>query len=237
MKIINKENFQKKFTFNFDSISYKKFLDKVSSLAKKLEYESNVKKLKYSVVLNAVRIPYINCKGISSRVIDKNGKITHCGFFDWDNILEELLFDEVRYLCTLINNPIFIFKTSESLDVNKKIYGNYIGITFLKKPFFDWIFINKQLHTDIAHSIVASQYRYKCFVLRMSGKKLKPRPEFKCVIDNGKTKFPNEISNSHKEFLESYYPEIKNINKKYKFRIDKNNISNLSFAEYKTGSS
>lgn len=242
MKQINKENLQKKLTLHLDRKSYLRFLKEITPIAKKAEYRSNPKNLKYTVVLNSVRIPYINCKGITSRIVDKNGKITHCGFFDWDNILEELLLDEVRYLSRLINSPIYIFKTSEKTDVNKQKYGNYIGIALIKKPFFDWIEINKQLHTDIAHSIVAQSYRYKCFVLRMSGKilkngnNLKPRPEFKCVIDNNKKSFPGEISNAHKKFLEAYYPEIKKKNKKYKFKLDKNKLSDLYLTNYKTGS-
>lgn len=237
MRIINKENLQKKMSFNFDPNSYKIFLNKVSSLAKELEYKSDIKKLKYSVVINAVRIPYIPCKGITSRIVDSDGRITHCGMFDWDNILEKLLLDEARFLSSLVNQPIFIFKTFEKFDCNNMKYGNYMGIVLSKKPLFDWIKINGMLSTDINHSIVSASYRYKAYVLRMSHKgELKPKPEFCYIIDNGKKEFPDEISNSHKEFLEAAYPEIKELNKKYKFNLDDNNISNLDFVSYKTGS-
>ena len=237
MKFINKENLQKKITLNLDRKEYLKFIKDITPFAKKAEFKSNPKNLKYIVVLNSVRAPYMPCKGITSRVIDKNGRTTHIGMFDWDNILQSLLLEEVRYLFSIIKSPIYIFKTSEKKDCNKEFYGNYIGITLLKKPFFDWIQINRQLHTDVAHSIVAQSYRYKCFVLRMSGKgKLKPRPEFLTVIDGGKKSFDGEVSKGHKEFLEKAYPEIKKINKKYNFKLDKNKISNLYFTSYKTGS-
>jgi len=239
MKFINKENLQKKVTINVDRKEYLKFMKRIVPIAKNAEYNSNHKKLTYIIVLNSVRVPYMPCKGITSRIIDKSGRTTHCGFFDWDNLIETLLLEESKYLFSLIKSPIYLFRTSnEKKDCNGDKYNNYMGITLLKKPFFDWIEINKQLHTDIAHSIVANSYRYKCFVLRMSGKgKLKPRPQFLKVIDGGKTSFDGEISNAHKEFLESYYPEIKELNKKYKFKLDKNKASDLVLTEYKTGSS
>lgn len=236
MKFINKENLQKKITINLDRKEYLKFIKDITPLSKKAEYNSNPKNLKYIVVLNSVRVPYMPCRGITSRIIDRNGRITHCGFFDWDNILETLLLDEARYLFSLIKSPIYLFSsTKEKLDCNKERYNNYMGITLLKKPFFDWIQINKQLHTDIAHSIVAQSYRMKCFVLRMSKKGLlKPRPYFLTVIDGGKKSFNGEVSQAHKDFLEKAYPEIKEINKKYKFKLDNNHKLNLT--EYKTAS-
>lgn len=236
MRLMNKENSQKKINLTLDRKNCFFFLNKVTELSKQCEHNSNPKKLNYSVVVNSVRIPYMNCKGLVSRVIDPNGRITHIGMFDWDNILESLLLDETRYLFSLLKNPIYIFKTSEKKDCNGQMYGNYMGITLLKRPFFDWIDINKQLHTDIAHSIVAKKYRYKCFVLRMSNKNIRPKPEFKCIIDGGQTKFKDEISNGHKQFLEIYFPEIKKINKKYTFRLDKNKLSNVFFTQYKTAS-
>lgn len=237
MRFINKENLQKKITINLDRKEYLKFIKDIVPLSKEAEYNSNHKNLKYTVVLNSVRVPHMPCRGVTSRVIDKNGRTTHCGFFDWDNILEYLLLEEARYLFSLIKSPIYIFRTSiEKIDCNREKYNNYIGITLLKKPFFDWIEINKQLHTDIAHSIVAKSYRYKCFVLRMSEKGLKPKPHFLCVVDGGKKSFRGEVSNAHKKFLEGVFPEIKKINKKYKFELDNNKISNLALTSYKTAS-
>ena len=239
MRFINKENLQKKMTVNLDRKEYLKLIKKIVPLAKDAETNSRTNNLKYTIVLNSVRVPHMQCKGIVSRIVDTNGKITHCGFFDWDNILETLLLDEVRYLFSMIKSPIYLFKsskTSEKTDCNGEKYGNYMGIILLKKPFFDWIQINKQLHTDIAHSIVAEQYRYKAFVLRMSKKSVKSPPAFKAIIDGGKRTFKGEISNAHKEFLESRFPEIKKLNKKYNFVLDKNNISNLYTTDYKTSS-
>ncbi len=238
MKFINKENLQKKLTINLDRSEYLKFIKDILPLSKRAEYRSNSKNLKYTVVLNSVRVPYMPCRGITSRVIDKNGRTSHCGFFDWDNLMENLLLEEVRYLYSLIKSPIFLFSSEkEKRDCNGDKYNNYMGITLLKKPFFDWIQINKQLHTDVAHSIVAQSYRWKTFVLRMSKKgNLKPKPIFFKVIDGGKKSFDGEVSNAHKEFLELAYPEIKKLNKKYKFKLDKNPITNLDFTSYKTGS-
>jgi hypothetical protein len=70
----------------------------------------------------------------------------------------------------------------------------------------------------------------------MSKKDLKPKPIFFKVVDGGKKSFDGEVSNAHKKFLELAYPEIKKLNKKYKFKLDKNPISNLAFTSYKTGS-
>lgn len=238
MKFINKENLQKKITINLDRKEYLKFIKDLPPICKKAEYNSNSRNLKYTIVINSVRVPYMPCKGITSRVIDKNKRISHIGMFDWDNLMETLLLDEVQYLYSLIKSPIYLFQsTKDKKDCNGDKYNNYMGITLLKKPFFDWIQIQKQLHTDVAHSIVAKSYRWKTFVLRMSKKNLKPKPIFFKIIDGGKKSFDGEISNAHKKFLELQYPEIKKLNKKYKFKLDKNPISNLFFTSYNTGSS
>jgi len=237
MKIIDKENTQKKITINLDRKRYFEFLDKVTKLSRELEYKSNIKNLKYSVILNSVRVPYMDCGGITSRVTDSDGKITHIGMFDWDNVLETNLIDEVRYLSKLINFPIIILKTSEEKDCNGDTYGNYMGLALIKKPMFDWIKINQSLTTDINHSIVAGSYRFKSFVLRMSSKnKIKGKPLYKMIISNGQTIFNEEVSNAHKEFLEGYYPEIKEELKKYKFNLDNHTAKDLVLASYKTGS-
>lgn len=237
MKLINKENFQKKILLTVDWKNFKDFFKKVDVLCKEAEYKSNSKKLNYNIVINSIRVPYMACRGVTSRVIDKNGRITHIGMFDWDNILESLLKDEVRYLFSLIKSPIYIFKSKENKDNNGQLYGNYMGITLVKRPFYDWIGINKQLHTDIAHSIVANKYRYKCFVLRMSSKKLKPKPQFKYVEDGGYYNgFAGEISGGHKQFLEMYYPIIKKINEMYELKSDGHKLSNVYFTEYSTAS-
>ena len=152
MKFINKENLQKKITINLDRTQYLKFIKTITPISQKAEYNSNPKNLKYIVVLNSVRAPYMPCRGITSRVIDKNGRTTHCGFFDWDNILENLLLEEARYVFSLIKSPIYLFQSEkDKVDCNGEKYNNYMGISLLKKPFFDWIQIHKQLHTDIAH--------------------------------------------------------------------------------------
>lgn len=237
MKILNKENLQKKITVHLDRKCYFEFLKRVAEIGKELEYKSNIKNLKYSVILNSVKVPYMSCAGITSRVTDSDGRITHAGFFDWDNVLETNLIDEVRYLSKIINCPIIILKTSEDKDCNGETYGNYMGIALVKKPLFDWININKSLTTDVNHSIVSGSYRYKCYVLRMSSKNaIKGKPTFKMIIDNSQTNFPDEISNAHKEFLEGLYPEIKAGLSKYKFKLDEHTAPDLVLAEYKTGS-
>ena len=70
MKITDKENNQWKLNINLDKLRYKEFFNKVTILAKELEYKSNIKKLNYSIVLNAVKIPNMETGGWSNRCED-----------------------------------------------------------------------------------------------------------------------------------------------------------------------
>lgn len=216
---------------NLDYQNYKLFLDQVKKFAKECEYKSNYKKLDYSVVFNGRKRPYMDVKGWCSRVIDKRGKISHVTFMDYDQILFNLMESELKYLIQTYNlTPFYIFTTHEEKDENGEYYGNYIAVSITKRNVLDVLETLKESHCDNSYKLVPLSYRFKTWVLRLSGKGSKKQPEFKCVIGDTKKKYSQQVSQAHLELMEKVYklPKINYLN------LDGGNV--VFTSEYKTAS-
>lgn len=229
---IKKKEIGENLIVNFDSKQYKIFMDGIKKIAQLGEGNSNINKLVYSVVISGRKKPYMNVKGWCSRVIDKNGKVSEVVFIDYDCILFDLMKSELEYIQNRYNlAPHYIFKTFESIDDDGRVYGNYLIINPTKKTMKEVIEIQSLLHCDVSYKFVPTTYKYKTWVLRLSGKGKKDSPKFECIIGDQKKEYNMEVSQAHLEVMKKAYPEIPEI--KYS-NLDGNH--NLFMSEYKTAS-
>jgi len=217
---------------NLDYKNNKEFLKKIKELAQKHESKSDFNKLNYSIVFNSRKRPYLPVGGWCSRVIDKNGRIQEVLFLDYDEILWRLVESELKYVQEEFNlTPFYIFKTTEQLDPNGELYGNYIAVCLTKRKFREVAEILRETHIDSSYKFVPLSYRFKTWVLRLTGKGNKSSPKFKCVIGDLKKEYKQEVSQAHLNIIKKVYPEIPKI--KYK-NLDGN--SEIYLAGYLTAS-
>ncbi len=229
---IKKKELGENIRVNLDYKNYKSFLDKVKQLAQKHEANSDYRKLKYAVLFNGRKIPYMNVKGWCSRVIEDNGKISEVIFVDYDDILFRLVKEELKYVMQKYNlSPFYIFKTFETLDPNGEEYGCYIAVSLTKKKFREVISILDELHCDQSYKLVPQSYRFKTWVLRLGNKGTKKPPEFKGLVGDLSKIYHQDVSQAHLEVLQKVYPSIPKV--KYK-NLDGNH--KLYLTEYKTAS-
>jgi len=166
------------------------------------------------------------------RGIEKNGRIQEGFFLCYDDILWRLVESELKYIQEEFNlTPFYVFKTTEQLDPNGELYGSYICVCLTKKNFKEAAEILKETHIDSSYKFVPLSYRFKTWVLRLSGKGKKSSPKFKCVIGDLKKEYKQEVSQAHLETMKKVYPEIPKI--KYK-NLDKNH--EIYLAGYLTAS-
>lgn len=228
MKITDKELNQTKLTIQLDSKEHKRFFNKVFKIAKEVEYKSNTKKLEYSIIVNSIKTPYMNCRGWTSRTQD----MKHVLFLDWDNILFWIVEEQLKYLIEKYNlPPFYVFKTEERKDCNGDLYGNYIAINLKKDTFMNISNMQDELACDAAHKRLPLLYRFHSWVLRTSPKGKKDRPQFKCIVGDINELYEQDVSNAHLETLRGMYPNIPII--RY-LNLDKS--KKLWSAEYKTAS-
>lgn len=228
MKVGTKENNQWKLNINLDKRRYKDFFDKVTVLAKELEYKSNIKKLDYSVVLNAVKVPNMETGGWSNRCEDFKFVL----FLDFDNTLWWQVKIQLEFLIERFNHPpYYVFETESKLDCNKEEYGNYNVFCPIKLRFFETFEIQNETTCDIAHKNLPKIYRFKSAILRNKPKGKKGTPKFKCVIGDITKEYNQPVSSAHLRFIESIYPEIPKI--KY---TNEDNLKTLWLSNYKTAS-
>lgn len=228
MRIIDKENQQWKLNINLDKKQYKVFFDKVTTLAKELEYQSNIKKLNYSVVLNAVKIPDMPTGGWSNRCEDFKFVI----FLDFDNTLWWQVKTQLEFLMERFNlSPFYVFETESKLDVNKEEYGSYNCVSLTKVRFFETFNIQNETTCDIAHKNLPKIYRFKSAILRNLPKGKKGRPKFKCIIGDINKIYNQPISSAHLDFLHKAYDNIPKI--KYS---NPDGFKTLWLSNYKTAS-
>ena len=229
---IKKKELGENIIINLDFKRYKEFLTKVKELAKESEYTSDVKNIKYSVVFNGRKRPYMDVKGWCSRAIDKSGKISEVVFVDYDDILWRLVESEVLYIQKRYNlSPFYIFKSTESKSPDGELYGNYLAVSISKQTFRKVYEILGELHCDISYKVVPTSYKFKTWVTRLSGKGSKKAPTFKCVVGDLTKRYNQDCSQAHLETMQKVYPEIPKI--KYT-NLDKNHTIYLT--QYKTAS-
>ncbi len=212
---IKKKELGSNIIVNLDYKNNKEFLEEIKKLAQKHEAKSNFNKLNYSIVFNSRKRPHMPVGGWCSRVIDKDGRIREVLFIDYDDILWRLVESELKYIQEKYNlSPFYIFVTKEQLDPNGELYGNYICVSIAKKKFKEVAEILSELHCDSSYKFVPLSYRFKTWVLRLTGKGKKSSPKFKCVVGNIKKEYKQEVSQAHLETIKKVYPEIPKI--KYK---------------------
>jgi hypothetical protein len=234
MDIRKKEAEGVNISVKLDKIRYKKMMDDIKKLGKKYEFQSNLKKLDYSILSNCQKLPFMPVKGWCSRVVDSNGKVSEVIFLDYDNILYRLVESELKYLIEEYNlSPFYVFISEESKDEYGEIYGNYMAICLTKKTFREVVKMQDELHCDQAYKKIPLIYRFKTWVLRLGAKGKKLGPKFKTVIGNLSKDYKQDVSQAHLEALKGLYPEIPKINYT---NLDKNNISKLFVTEYVTAS-
>lgn len=228
MKYIKRDE-GNKLSFNLDSTNYNLFFDKIAKLGKEFEYKSDVNKLDYTIAINSLKVPSMNCKGWTSRCED--GK--HVFFSDWDNVLYWVLKLQLEYKIQRNNlPPFYIFSTEEKKDCNGDMFGNYLAVNLAKFPFMKISEMQDELAMDDMHKRIPLLYRFHSWVLRTGPKGLKGRPQFIGIIGDITKEYYQEISSAHLRKLKELYPEIPNIKYKYK---DKS--KGLWTVNYKTASS
>ena len=136
MKIKDKENNQSKINLNLDRKNYFKFIKEVEKLGKELEYKSSTKNLKYSIVVNGIKIPNMPTGGWANRCED----FKFIPFLDFDNSLWWQVKTQLEFLMERFNlSPFYVFETESKLDCNGEEYGGYNCVSLTKKRFFDVI--------------------------------------------------------------------------------------------------
>ena len=237
MNIKNKDTEGVNISINTDKKNYLNLIRDIKILGKKYENLSNVNNLKYSTVVNFQRKPFMRVAGWCSRVIDDNGKVSEVFFGDYDNCLFRIVESEMKYIMEEYNMPpVMIFKsskTSESIDNNGEVYGNYLVISLGKNSFRDVVKMQNELHIDEAFKNVKLVYRFKTAVLRLGPKGKKSAPVFKCIIGDLNKEYNKESSKAHLDVLKELYPEIPYV--KYT-NLDNGDKSKLYVAEYTTAS-
>ena len=240
MDIRKKEGQGINISVKLDKRSYDSYIKDIKILGKKYESQSNTSFLKYSILTNCQKLPYMKIKGWSSRVVDKNKRVSHVTYVDYDNVLFRIIFDEISYLTEKYNlPPWYCMSTFEDTDPNGEVYGNYLLFNLKKSTFKEVIEMQDKLSCDQAFKRIPLLYRFKCWCARLGekndGKKIKrPAPKFKCIIGDVKKSYNQEISNSHLQALNAIYPETKNLIK-YKNK-DKGTIKDVVFVDYITAS-
>jgi len=228
LKISDKENNQWKLNINLDKKRYIEFFEKVTKLAKDLEYKSEVKKLNYSIVLNAVKIPDMATGGWSNRCEDFKFVL----FLDFDNSLWWQVKTQLELLIEKFNlPPMYVFETESHTDCNKEEYGNYNVFCPIKLRFFETFEIQNETTCDIAHKNLPKIYRFKSAILRNKPKGKKGAPIFKCVIGDINKEYNQPVSSVHLNFIKRVYPNIPYI--KY---INEDRLNKLWLSDYKTAS-
>lgn len=233
MDIRKKETEGLNISIKVDKLHYNKLISDIKTLGKRYEFESNVDKLNYSLLVNFQRVPFMKVKGWESRVVDKNGKISEVIFMDYDNILFRLVESELKYLMEEYNlPPWYVFFSEKSIDPNGEVYGNFLCINLCKKTFKEVIEIQNLTHADPAFKKIPTLYRFRTWCLRLGGKGKKNPPKFYKIIGDNKKVYLQEISQGHLEVLESIYnlPKIKYKNK------DGHTTKDVFFDEYITAS-
>jgi hypothetical protein len=229
MRISDKEYNQVKLNINLDRKNYFKFIRNVEKLGKKLEYNSSLKNLKYTVVVNGIKIPDMPTGGWSNRCEDFKFVI----FLDFDNTLWWQVKTQLEFLIEKFNlSPFYVFETESKKDVNGDEYGSYNCVNLTKKRFFEVFEIQNETTCDIAHKNLPKIYRFKSHILRNLPKGSKGRPKFKCVVGDIKKRYPQPISSAHLNFLHKLGKNIPKV--KYS---NTDGYKNLWLSNYKTGSS
>ena len=228
MRVTDKENNQWKLNINLDKKRYKEFFNQVTKLAKELEYKSEIKKLDYSIVLNAVKIPNMETGGWSNRCQDFKFVL----FLDFDNILWWQVKTQLEFIREKFNlPPCYVFETEKHIDCNDVEYGNYNVFCPIKLRFFETFEIQNETTCDVAHKNLPKIYRFKSAILRNVSKGKKGSPVFKCIVGDINKEYSQPVSSAHLDFIRLAYPEIPEI--KY------NNLDGykkLWLSNYKTAS-
>lgn len=228
MKISDKENNQWKLNLNLDNKQYRKFFGKVTALAKELEYKSNIKKLDYSIVLNAVKVPDMPTGGWSNRCEDFKFVL----FLDFDNTLWWQVKTQLEFLMERFNlPPMYVFETEHHEDCNKEEYGNYNIFCPIKLRFFETFEIQNETTCDIAHKNLPKIYRFKSAILRNKAKGEKGAPKFKCIVGDINKVYTQPVSSAHLNFIKGAYPEIPEIE-----YTNRDKLTTLWLSDYKTAS-
>jgi len=227
MKIKDKENNQIKINLNLDRKRYYEFCKKVQKLGKELEHKSSIKNLKYSVVLNGVKMPDMATGGWANRCEDFKFVI----FLDFDNTLWWQVKTQLEFLMERFDlSPFYVFQTESHIDCNGEEYGNYNCACLTKKRFFEVFEIQNETTCDQAHKNLPKIYRFKSHILRNKPKGEKGRPEFKCIIGEDK-EYEQPISSAHLDFITKMYDNVPKI--KYK---NPDGFKTLWLSTYKTAS-
>ena len=217
-----------------DFSNYNRFIKDIKKLGKKYETLSKTSLLKYSILANCQKLPYVPCKGWCSRVVDDNGRITEVFFADYDNVLFDIVLSEAKYIMEEYDlPPVLIFSTSEDKDENGNLYGHYHLICLKKLTFREVVHIQNELHVDAAFKKIPLIYRFRTFVTRVGKKKNRPAPKFKCLVGDPKKKYSQEVSQAHLEGLNSLYDNIPKVNYT---NLDGRKLSQLFLTEYSTSS-
>jgi len=228
MKIKNKENDQFQININLDRPRYKDFFKKVTKLAKELEYKSKTKKMDYSVIINAVKIPNMPTGGWSNRTEDFKFVI----FLDFDNSLFWQVKTQLEFLMERFDlSPFYVFETESKIDCNGEEYGNYNCVCLTKKKFKEVFDIQEETTCDQMHKHIAKIYRFKSHILRNKPKGSKGAPIFKCIVGDVDKSYKQPISSAHLDFLHKMYDNVPKI--KY---LSPDGFKTLWLSDYKTAS-
>ena len=229
MRIKNNENKQVKINLNLDYKQYAKFIKDITPIAKEAEYKSNLKNLKYTVVLNGVKVPTMPTGGWANRCEDFKFVI----FLDFDNSLWWQVKTQLEFLMERFDlSPFYVFQTEKGKpDCNGDEYGNYNCTCITKKRFFEVFEIQNETTCDQAHKNLPKIYRFHSHILRNKSKGSKGRPQFKCIIGDTKKSYSQQISSAHLNFLDKAYDNIPKI--KY---TNPDKQKKLWLSSYKTGS-
>lgn len=228
MRIKDKENNQTKINLNLDRKNYFRFIKEVEKLGKELEHKSSTKNLKYTVVINGVRIPNMPTGGWANRCEDFKFVI----FLDFDNSLWWQVKTQLEFLIERFDlSPFYVFETESKIDCNDEEYGNYNCVSLTKKRFFKVFEIQNETTCDIAHKNLPKIYRFHSHILRNLSKGKKGRPKFKCIIGDLKKTHKQTISSAHLDFIHKAYNNIPKI--KYS---NPDKLKKLWLSSYLTGS-
>ncbi len=215
MDIRKKENEGLNISVKLDRSCYNNFIKDIKKLGKRYETQSKTSLLKYSILTNCRKLPYIPVKGWCSRVVNTKGKVFEVFYCDYDNVLFRIVESEISYLQKEYNMPpSYIFTTEESKQ-DGEIFGNYLVVNIKKNNFRDVIKMQEELHCDQAYKKIPLIYKFRTWVLRLGDKKggsvSKNPPKFKCVIGDVNKKYSMDCSEAHLRALKKIYPQIPKI--------------------------
>jgi len=147
---------------------------------------------------------------------------------DYDNVSKDIVIEDARYLQDKYDLPPFYLFTTKEEEFLGEIRGNYHLINLATHSYESIKKVISEIRGDEKYKTMNTRSPYRSWVLRLSGKGKRGRPEFLGIIAD-EINLDCEISSAHLELLKKLYnvPELNYTN------LDGNKVVKMHIYETK----